>query len=80
MDNGLQFNCPLCSKSVNCIFPVKFDAKLAKLNRMCSNIIIAVMVSQYRILDIENNFILLYKHLIEAKGLNSLVSVTRYEK
>ena len=59
---------------------MKFDPKLSKLNRMCSNIIIAVMVSQYKILDIENNFILLYNHIIEAKGLNSLVSVTRYEQ
>ena len=47
---------------------------------MCSNIMIATMVSIYKILDIENNFILLFKHLIESKGLNSVVSITRYEQ
>ena len=78
MEGGLQTTCPLCSKGVNCIFPAKFDPKSTKLNRMCSNIIIATMVSAYRILDTESNFILLFKHLLESKGLNSLVSITRY--
>ena len=39
-----------------------------------------MMVSAYRILDTESNFILLFKHRLESKGLNSLVSITRYRQ
>lgn len=37
------------------------------------------MVNQYRVYDIENHFILIFKHLVESYGLNSLISITKYE-
>ena len=35
---------------------------------------------QYKIYDNDSNFILLFKHLLESKGLNSLISFARYEQ
>ena len=37
------------------------------------------MVLLYKVYDIENYFILLFKHLVESEGLNSLISLTKYE-
>ena len=41
---------------------------------------IANMVTNYQIYDVESDFILLFKHLVESKGLNSLLQYTRYEQ
>lgn len=71
--------CPLCSKRINCVFPVNFVKTNKKLNRICSNIIISVMVSTFKVYDIENHFILILRHLIESYGLNSLVTLSKYE-
>ena len=34
----------------------------------------------FKIYESDNMFILLFKHLLESKGLNSLISSTRYEQ
>ena len=76
----VAFNCPLCQKKGNCIFPVNFDPNDKKLNKICSNVINASLMIQYKIYDNDSNFILLFKHLLESKGLNSLISFARYEQ
>ena len=76
----VAFNCPLCHRKGNCIFPVNFDPNDKKLNKICSNVINASLMIQYKIYDNDSNFILLFKHLLESKGLNSLISFTRYEQ
>ncbi len=43
------------------------------------NSIIAVLVSKYQTYTFGSIFNLLFCHLIEAKGLNSLISLKRYE-
>ena len=75
----VEFNCPLCTKKGNCIFPVKYSYEEKRLNRICSNVINASMMILYKVYDNESNFILLFKHLLESKGLNSMISFTRYE-
>lgn len=37
------------------------------------------MVSTFKVYDIENHFILIFRHLVESYGLNSLVSLSKYE-
>ena len=40
---------------------------------------IASMVTLYKVFDVESHFLLIFKHLVESKGLNSLVSFARYD-
>lgn len=75
----VEFTCPLCSKKGNCIFPLSYDQKEGRLNRICTNVLNASMMILYKIYDNESNFILLFKHLLESKGLNSMISFNRYE-
>lgn len=75
-----SFNCPLCQALCNCVLPAVYNRENSKLNRICKNIMIANMVNNYQIYDVESDFILLFKHLVESKGLNSLLQYTRYEQ
>jgi hypothetical protein len=38
------------------------------------------MITNYDICDVESNLILYFKHLVESKGLNSLLSKTLFEQ
>lgn len=40
---------------------------------------ISSMIFHYDVYDVENYFNIIFKHLVESKGLNSLLSFTRYE-
>ena len=40
---------------------------------------VASMVTLYKVFDVENPFMLIFKHVVESKGLNSLVSFVKYE-
>ena len=51
-----------------------------QLNRICYNIIVSSMIKNYGIYDIESLYILIFKHLIYSKGLNLLLSYSRYEQ
>ena len=78
-NTDMTFNCPLCQVPSNCILPTNYSKDNVKLNRICKNVMIANMVTAYQIFDVESDFILLFKHLVESKGLNSLLQSTRYE-
>ena len=75
----MEYTCPLCSKKANCVLPIKYNKGNKKINRVCENIIVASMVTLHKVFDVENPFMLIFKHVVESKGLNSLVSFVRYE-
>ena len=63
----------------NCVLPISYRKDNKKTNRICENIMVASMVTLYKIFDVESPFMLLFKHIVESKGLNSLVSFVKYE-
>ena len=79
LDKTMEYTCPLCSRKANCILPIKYQKENKKINKICENIMVASMVTLYKVFDVENPFILIFKHVVESKGLNSLVSFVRYD-
>lgn len=71
------FTCPLCSKQQNCIIPTKFSTKKNKTFRICSNFMIASLVTTYNTLDLESPFLLFFKSLVESYSMGSLVGMNR---
>lgn len=78
-DNDLNFDCPLCTKKVNCILPRCIDEQDRNVKKMVFNGIIACMVTQYKNYETDDLFILMMKHLVEAKGLKALTLSFSYE-
>ena len=71
--------CPLCSAPVNCVLPYRYD-KNSEANSICENsIIISLGVFSNNFMS-EGFFMMLFKHLVESKGLNSLIFPQKYMK
>ena len=73
-----NFNCPLCSKQMNCILPRGFHPERSRTFEICSSSITICFGIHYQIFNDESLFMLLFKHLIESKGLHSLINLNHY--
>ena len=60
--------------------PFFYDPKEKKLISICENIINASSIVNFKVYQPENMFILLFKHFLSSKSLNSLISLPRYVK
>ena len=76
---GAKFQCPLCNAQRNCILPAFVERYNKKTLKICHNIMNASLVSTHKIWDVDSLFMIIFKHLIQSKGLNSVLSVTRYQ-
>lgn len=73
----LEFNCPLCSKKSNCFFPVEFDPSDVRTNRIFFNVIVATQAVIYKYYETDNYFLPIFKHVVESRGLQSLISFSQ---
>ena len=61
----------MCDERGHCILPVTPGDE--GLDRICENVMNVGMMIVYEVYDHEENFMLLFKHLLESKGLNSMI-------
>ena len=79
-ENNLpNYNCPLCSTPLNCILPTHFNPDdLHPYEISCSSITISLGMN-CRVFNSDSLVTLIFKHLVNSKGLNNLLRLERYE-
>jgi hypothetical protein len=77
---NFNFNCPLCQKVSNCILPLSIHKNAERLNKICENAKIASIVAMTSSYNVESSFLIIFKHLVESKGLNSVIEKSRYKE
>ena len=78
-DNKFCCNCPLCQFKTNCIIPAVPGDDDKVLLKICRNTTYFALMATYKIYYCESLFSLVFKHLVESKGLNSLMSHSLYQ-
>ena len=78
-NSQLQYKCPLCSTVCNMVLPCRIT-KNQLLLRQCENILNSLFVQKYKSLEFESILPLLFRHLIESMGLDSLTRPDQFEK
>lgn len=68
---NVKFNCPECHKTGHCILPASLEDK--NLNRICEKVMNVSMMIVHNVYNQEENFMLLFKHLLQSKGLSSMI-------
>jgi len=77
---NFNFNCPLCQKVNNCILPMSIHKNAERLNKVCESAKIGSVVAMTNNYNVESSFLLIFKHLVESKGLNAVIEKTRYKE
>ena len=63
---------------MNCLLPIKSEGLNDEVTEIYTNSIISVLVIRYNVYLFGNVFNLLFSHLVEAKGFNSLICIKKY--
>ena len=74
---GVQLRCPECKKRGHCILPTTLEDE--DLNRICENVVNVSMLIVHNVYNHEENFMLLFKYLVESKGLSSMITSAESE-
>lgn len=74
----LNFQCPLCHAQRNCILPA-FEKYNSNAMKVCRDIMVAFLISAHKIWDVDSLFMIIFKHLVQSKGLNSVLSASRFQ-
>ena len=79
-ENNLHsYICPLCSTPLNCILPLQFDTENSEAYEIsCSSITISLGMNSGA-LNSDSLLMLIFKHLVNSKGLNRLLMPAKYK-
>ena len=78
--NNFRTYCSLCSTDHDCILPTQFDPDDSFIVELSSNSITLNLGTRHQVLNSDSLLMLIFKHLVNSKGLNNLLMLEKPER